>query len=190
MTRRPTTPTTGMSVLSRGQTTVLARGAMDHDTVGCLSTGEPKPQPGMRWKVLGIPSTGRKDERRWRFIAHARDEAEAQRIGRAAVRSPEWTKWCHVRVSSSSHWQAAAPKPRPPRDPAERNSLNQVVVLGLVRRVLTALGKTEPPEIATWPAPRLERMFRDLDGNAVLSKHARSKAKGGKGWRRKLNRKR
>lgn len=190
MARKPTTLATGLTVLRPGQTTTVTQNSMDHDTVGSLATGEPKPLPGMRWKVLGLPSTGRKDDRQWRFIAHARDEQEAQRIGRSAVRTPEWTKWCHLRIPVAKHRIEVPARPRSKEAAKVDRSLDPIVVLGLVRRVLAALDRPAPPGVEGWNVRQLEGLYRQLDGNTVLSRHARAEAERRGRIRRKQARKR
>jgi hypothetical protein len=174
-----------MTVLRPGQTTTVTRNSLDHDTVGSLATGEPKPLPGMRWKVLGLPSTGQKSDRQWRFIAHARDEQEAKRIGRSAVRTPEWTKWCHQRIAVAKHRVEDPARPRSKKSAQVDRSLDPIVVLGLVRRVLAALDQPTPSGIEDWDVRQLECLYRQLDGNTVLSSHARAEAKRGvRRWRK------
>jgi hypothetical protein len=148
----------------------------DHDTTGSLATGEPVPEAGMKWRVLGIPSTGRRHERRWIFIGHARDEVSAIRLGREAIKSPEWTKWCHQRLTPRSSLEKRNSKKR--RDVPDRAqdiaaANERLRVLSLVRRVYSLLGREEPSDLSSWPTQELERHFYAVDGNTVLSKCVR-----------------
>jgi hypothetical protein len=175
MTRRPTTTASGLTPLRSGKTSGLSAAAMDHDTTGLLATGEPTPPPGMRWRVLGLPSSGRRDERHWRFIGHAQDEASAIQLGRDAARSPEWTRWKREPIppglerASGTTVVNCEDVRRAKRLKPEVPVYGRDYVMALVRRVLGLLGRDEPADLQAMSLVQLEHMFNQLGGNAVLS---------------------
>lgn len=97
MTRRPTSPTTGLKVLKAGQSVARSDSGLDHDSVGSLATGEPQPADGMRWRVLGTRAGSMRGFCGWVFVAHAPNEATARKIGQE-LSSLEWSRWKHERL--------------------------------------------------------------------------------------------